>query len=111
MRLCAPAPLLTRTHAQCAELESAPLAQTQQYINDRAQFERIAVERTRQHAQSDEAQGAEPPAEEKAPLPVPESAAAGPSAGASALVTGAEGTTLPEDDSTDETSSKRIRLT
>jgi hypothetical protein len=98
--------------------ESAPLAQTQQYINDRAQFERVAVERTRQHAQSDEAQGAEPPAEEKAPLPVPESAGARPSAGASALVigaqgstTGAQGTMLPEDDSTDETSTKRIRLT
>ena len=87
--------------------ESAPLAQAQQYINDRPQFERIAVERTRQHAQRDEAQGAEPPAEEKAPLPDPESAGAGPSAGASALATGAEGTTLPED----ETSTKRIRLT
>ena len=109
--MCAPAPLPTRTHAQCAELESAPLAQTQQYINDRAQFERIAVERTRQHAQSDEAQGAEPPAEEKAPLPAPESVGAGLSAGASTLVTGAEGTTPPEDDSTDETSTKRIRLT
>ena len=111
-----------RTHS--ALNESAPLAQTQQYIHDRSQFERTAVERTQQHAQSNEAQGAEPPAEEKAPLPAPDSV--GLSEGTSTLLTGAEGeelsflaegttppaTTPPADNScTDGTSSKRTRLT
>jgi len=80
---------------------------TQQYINDRAQFERIAVERTRQHAQSNEA--APPPAEEKVPLPAPKST--GLSEGASTLVAGAARTTLPDNDScADEASNKRSRL-
>ena len=37
-------------------------AQTQQYINDRAQFDRIAIERTRQHATVEQPQ-AQPNAE------------------------------------------------
>ena len=90
--------------------ESAPLVQTQQYINHRAQFERIAVECTLQHAQSNEVQRAEPSVEEKFPLPVPELAEL--SGGTSALVTSGEGTTLPDDDACrDEASTKRIRLT